>query len=114
MAVPVLRKRFSADTPVEVGDSFWDVESWIAPPATSEVPLVMWNKNIKISRTHALFYYTLASISPTEANSASHSAVWRQEAIGDILLLKLQGGEAINVGEEEAQEMLGRLPSLLY
>ncbi|KAF8340135.1 hypothetical protein F5887DRAFT_1284356 [Amanita rubescens] len=45
LTVPVLRKRFSNDTPVDVGDSFWDVESWIAPPATSDVPLVLWTKS---------------------------------------------------------------------
>ena len=52
--MPLLCKRFSADTPVDVGDSFWAVDLWIAPPLSSDVPLNQWTKNMKITETHAL------------------------------------------------------------
>lgn len=54
-AVPVLRKRFSAETCVEVSDSFWAVDSWIAPPDMSDIPHDRWTKNIKLTDTTRFF-----------------------------------------------------------
>ena len=113
LVVPVLRKRFSADTPVDVADSFWAVESWIAPPFSSDVPLNRWTKNIKITETHALFYFSLKSTVTTASGHADQTRIYQQEAIADVLYMRLQGGEAVNVEEEDAHEMLQTWRSLL-
>ncbi|KAF8320640.1 hypothetical protein F5887DRAFT_1031400 [Amanita rubescens] len=113
LVVPVLRKPFSVEAPVDVGDSFWAVDSWIAPPATSDVPLNQWTKNIKITETHALFYYSLKSGAVTNSGHSEENRVRREEAIGDILYLRLQGGQTVNIEDEEAQGIVRLLPSLL-
>ena len=113
LVMPVLHKRFSANTPVNVADSFWAVESWIAPPSWSDVPLNRWTKNIEITETHVLFYFSLKSMVTTASGHADQTRIYQQETIGDVLYMRLQGGEAVNVEEEDAHEMLQTWRSLL-
>ena len=108
--IPVLRKRFSDDMPVDVGDSFWAVDAWITPPLASDVPLNRWTKNIKITETHALFYYSLKT---TVALASGQPQIGQQEAVGDVLYLRLRGGVVVDVDEDDVDEMHRILPSLL-
>ena len=109
--VPVFERQITEATNVGVVDSSMAIDTWIAPSASG--PDVTWTKVMKTTDRHALFYYSVKTCKSHMNLPLDSDHVCIEDAIGDVLFLKLEAERVVDVDDNDLVEILTRLDRIL-
>ena len=110
-SVPVFVREISASTNFGVVDSSMAIDTWIAPSASG--PDIMWTKVMKMTDRHALFYYSAKTCKSHMDLPLDRVHICMEDAVGDVLFLKLQGEQVVDIDDNDLVEVLTRLDRIL-
>ena len=109
MPIPVIGA--DADMTDFVPAASLDVGAWIRPPPDGGG--CYWVLESKFTDTYGLMYYSSMPGLDVNTDDDGEPEVTRVESIGDVLYMKLQQGEVVDVGTDEV-EAVARLVGELF
>ena len=86
-----------------------DVEEWPLCPSAAGP----WSKRIKVSDTYALFYYSSSPAAPPGERGTNTGPVILVESISDVLFVKIQHGQVVDVEDQDVIEVVRDIEWLL-
>ena len=93
-----------------VTEASLEVEEWLACPMAPG----LWSKHIKTTDTYALFYYSsMPTIAPAQAREIPGAPLTVFEAVSDMLFVRLQQGQVVDVKDQDVIEVAQDIQYLL-
>ena len=93
-----------ADMGEEMPAASLDVGAWIEPPLDGGKSY--WVLESKVTDTYALMYYSSMPRIEVVTDEGGDMEATRVESIGDILYVKFQEGEIVDVEADEVEEVV--------